>query len=239
MKIRSKAGSDKKWPVQKNFREEKSKREASYERIRLPCYNAIALPKSEFKTVVVLGCGRGGTSAIAGSLHCLGVRMMDSPELNSEDREIVQTFQRERFPRGPMEISKLIQQRNSQFNLWGWKDPGADAYLESVLCFLRNPHIIFVLRNPLDVALSHVASKTGSVEQGMDHAIKKYYGIWEMAKKISCPTLLVGYERTISARKELIGKVVEFLDISPAKTQVSSAVAFLDPKGGYRMPEKA
>lgn len=146
----------------------KSKSEAGYKRIHASCYNAIALPKPTVKTVVVLGCGRGGTSAVAGSIHCLGVRMMDAPELNSEDSDIVRAFQNGRFPNGPSEVAKLIQERNSRFNVWGWKDPAADMYLESVFCFLRNPHFVFVLRNPLDVALSHVASNTGSVEQGME-----------------------------------------------------------------------
>lgn len=216
----------------------KSRAEAGYERIRLPCHTAIALPKPEFKTVVVLGCGRGGTSAVAGSLQCLGVSMMERAELNSEDRDIVQAFQRDRFPRGPVEVSKLIQQRNSQYKLWGWKDPAADMYLESVFCFLRNPHFIFVLRNPLDVALSHLASKTGSIEQGMEQAIKRYHSVWEIVKKLACPTLLVGYERTISARRDFVGRVVEFLDISPTAKQRSKAISFLNPKGGYRMPEE-
>lgn len=215
----------------------RSKVEAEYRRIHSPCYNAIALPDSECKTVVVLGCGRGGTSAVAGSLHCLGVRMMDRPELNSEDREIVQAFQRNKFPRGPLEISRLIADNNDQHRIWGWKDPAADAYLESVFCFLRNPHFIFVLRNPLDVALSHVASKTGSVEQGMEQALKRYNSLWETLKKMSSPTLLVGYERAISSRRDFVERAVAFLGIKPTAKQMSKAASFLNPKGGYKMPE--
>lgn len=220
------------------FRNTKSKAEAGYKRIRTACYNAIAFPKPACKTVVVLGCGRGGTSAVAGSIHCLGVRMMDSPELNSEDAPIVQAFQKNRFPQGPSEVAKLIQERNAQFNVWGWKDPSADLYLESVFCFLRNPHFIFVLRNPLDVALSHVASNTGSIEQGMEQALKRYHNLWEIMKKLACPTLMVGYERAVSTRSDFVKKVVAFLDISPTKKQMSSAAAFLNPKGGYRMPKE-
>lgn len=215
----------------------KNKAEADYKRIKSPCYNAIARPKSNFKTVVVLGCGRGGTSAIAGSIHCLGVRMMDRPELNSEDRDMVQAFQRNRFPSGPAVLSKLIADRNAAFDVWGWKDPAADLYLETVYCFLRNPHFIFVLRNPLDVALSHVASKTGSVEQGMEQAIKRYGSLWEIVKKLACPTLIVGYERALASRRELVDNIVGFLDIRPTARQVSKATAFLNPKGGYKMPE--
>lgn len=217
----------------------KSKVEASYQRILSPCYNAIAFPKSEFKTVVVIGCGRGGTSAVAGSLHCLGIRMMDRPELNSEDRDIAQAFQRSRFPNGCREVADLIKKRNEEFNMWGWKDPSVDLYLESVFCFLRNPHFIFVLRNPMDVALSHVASKTGSVEVGMEQAIVRYGRCWEVIKKLSCPTLLVGYERAISKRGEFVAQVVKFLDISPSKKQTVKASSFLNPKGGYKMPEES
>lgn len=34
------------------------------------------------KTVIVLGSGRGGTSAVAGAIHLLGIRMMESEALN-------------------------------------------------------------------------------------------------------------------------------------------------------------
>lgn len=217
----------------------KSKDEASYERILSPCWNAIAFPKSEFKTVVVIGCGRGGTSAIAGSLHCLGVRMMDRPELNSEDRDIVQAFQKSRYPASCFDVVELIKSRNAEFKMWGWKDPSVDLYLESVFCFLRNPHFLFVLRNPMDVAMSHLASKTGSIEIGMEQAIVRYGRCWELIKKLSCPTLLVGYERAIAKRSEFVGQVVKFLDIAPTKKQVLKAASFLNPKGGYKMPEES
>jgi len=218
-------------------RTRRSKAEASYDRILSPCYNAIAFPKSDFKTVVVIGCGRGGTSAVAGSIHCMGVRMMERPELNSEDRDIVQAFQRRGFSQGCRDVSEKIKERNAEFKVWGWKDPSVDLYLESVFCFLRNPHFLFVLRNPMDVALSHVASKSGSVEVGMEQAITRYHRCWEIVKKLSCPTLLVGYERAISRRRDFVAQVVEFLDISPTKRQISKAVSFLNPKGGYKMPE--
>ena len=41
------------------------------------------------KTVIIMGCGRGGTSAIAGAVHALGIAMVNDEEtsINFEDSD--------------------------------------------------------------------------------------------------------------------------------------------------------
>lgn len=207
---------------------------------RRPTARAVALEPQNFKTVVVVGSGRGGTSSIAGALHLLGVRMCESDcELNSEDSEIVRAYQGN-MHRGHQlaagEAAKVIARRNERYSVWGWKDPSADLYLESVITILRNPHFLFVLRNPVDVAMSHVDTNSGSIEVGLDSSLRRYMRYWKMLQRFGLPTLLVSYERSMADRKGFIDDARSFLNISPTNSQIKNAFDFMDPNGGYRYP---
>lgn len=207
---------------------------------RAPARVAIALPKPDQKTVVVVGSGRGGTSAVAGAVHLLGVRMVEGDyELNSEDYEIVRAYQRNMglgHQRAAEEVSKVIADRNRRYDVWGWKDPSADLYLESVVTGLRNPHFIMVFRNPFDVAQSHVATGTPGIEVGLDSALNRYMRYWGLLQKLRCPTLMVSYERTLSDPRGFVSEACAFLGIAPKRAQRLAAEGFIDPEGGYRAP---
>jgi hypothetical protein len=205
---------------------------------RRPAVVAIAAPRREFKTVVVVGSGRGGTSAIAGAIHLLGVRMVEGGhELNSEDREIVMSYQRnmhEGHRKAAEEVSRIIAERNARYDSWGWKDPSADLYLESVITQIRNPHFVMVFRNPLEVAQSHMEKGTPGIEVGIDAALNRYVRYWLLLQKFRCPTLMVSYERAMSDPSGFVDEACGFLDLKPRRNERSSAIAFLDPAGGYR-----
>ncbi len=204
---------------------------------RKPAAIAIAKTRRDQKTFVVVGSGRGGTSVVSGLVHILGVRMFDHPELNSEDSEIVQAYQgnmKRGHAAAAREVSRVIASRNASHDVWGWKDPSADLYLECVLPNLRDPHFIFVFRNPLDVALSHVETNTVSIEIGLDSALNRYMRYWGLLQKFGCPTLMVSYERVLADKSGFISELSSFLKVSPSKSQVNSATAFIKPDGGYQ-----
>lgn len=205
-----------------------------------PCEVAIKQPSINSKTVIVIGNGRGGTSAIAGAVHLLGVRMVETgEELNSEDFEIVrcyQNFQKHGHIECVKRIGELIENRNSRYSVWGWKDPAADLYLEGVIGLCRNPHFIFIFRNLFDIAMSHVATKSGTIEVAIDVCLNRYLRYWKLLQKFSCPTLMVSYETALVERKETIKRIISFLGISPTRNQITDAVNFLNPKGGYSPP---
>ena len=50
-----------------------------YKRRTEVCRNAIAypLPAYDSRTVIIIGCGRGGTTAVSGVVDALGVRMVE------------------------------------------------------------------------------------------------------------------------------------------------------------------
>ncbi len=221
-----------------------------YHPIKDPCRIGIAYPQAAYdeRTVIVMGCGRGGTTAIAGIVDHLGIRMVEPKErshkVNMEDGEIVRFAigknlnpSQPRWPETYREISKVIERRNAAYTNWGWKDPAADLYLEAVIQHVRNPLVLLVFRNIFDVGLSNVAAGEVSFEMVIDQSIQRYLRCWQIAAKLGLPTLFVSYERAILKRQRCVEMVADFLRLTPSCQQIEAAVHSLRPGGGYVLLE--
>lgn len=228
----------------------------NYIRRKQPCEFCIARSAAHYdsRTVIVVGSGRGGTTAVAGAVHALGIRMAEpNPKtgllpLNMEDPEIVLTGLGRNLPTGAgrhtaivREISRLIEQRSDRHANWGWKDPSAAGYLEAVLPRCRNPLVVFVVRNALDLTLSLTAASgdTLSIEQGIDVAFSTYIELWNILKKCGVPTLLVSYERLLQRREVFVDQLGDFLRLAPTPEQRATAIDFLHQEGGYHWFDKS
>jgi hypothetical protein len=141
-----------------------------------------------------------------------------------------------RHPQAAEEVLKVVADRNQRYNVWGWKDPSADLYLEAIIAQLRNPHFVMVFRNPFDSAQSHIETGTPSIEIALESIMSRYARYWALLQKFCCPTLMVSYESSLSNPKELVSELCDFLAIKPKKSQISDAASFIDPLGGYRSP---
>jgi len=103
-----------------------------------PCIAIQDSTQANPKTVIVTGCGRGGTSAIAGAIHALGIAMVGDEEtsVNFEDSDFtaagMELELQEKFAspyiQTCQQIRSVIQRRNQMNQSWGWKDPYAYHY---------------------------------------------------------------------------------------------------------------
>jgi hypothetical protein len=135
-------------------------------------------------TYIVLGMHRSGTSAVAGMLDRLGVRMgpknarpdwigrhWSNPIGHFENPDIVRlngmilgldgtgvhdtpVWDRRSRPGGPLAAEIDRTLRASESDLWGWKDPWTVLTIDAYLPSLRDPRFIFVFRDPDQVARS-------------------------------------------------------------------------------------
>jgi hypothetical protein len=188
------------------------------------------------KTVVVLGAFRGGTSMVAKMLREIGVFMgseyaRPDPEYdNVEDREFQQLLHRwpiltkdsiseVDFPREIMDpVVELIERRNLQHSLWGWKYPGTVLWClyGGLTKYLRNPHFITVFRDPVAI-FQHQADK-GCIpaadirrKEGLSlrWIAKHNQHLVEHVMQSNAPHLLVSYERTMTGGEEAIESLIE------------------------------
>ena len=205
---------------------------------------AYTAPAYESRTVIVIGCGRGGTTAVAGVVDALGVRMTEASQphtrTNMEDGEFIAAVLDEqpepgssRYPGLYRRIGKIIARRNAAYVDWGWKDPSVDLYLEGVIHQVRKPLVLFVVRNVFDIGMSHLAAGGGSFETAFDQSLQRYQRVWTLLAKLGLPTLFIGFERALADRENFVLQTSEFLRLDPSPEQFDAAVNWLRPQGGY------
>jgi|688.fasta_scaffold188450_1 hypothetical protein len=114
--------------------------------------------------VIVLGCYRSGTSAVAGVLQKLGVNMgfmFDSPTSNNihgyyEDIEFKNFHTK--FDAGDLDVNpqlldnyaSLIKRREQESDLWGIKDPLLCTNLSRFVYNLQTNHKLIVCHRPIN-----------------------------------------------------------------------------------------
>jgi hypothetical protein len=117
-------------------------------------------------------------------------------------------------------VAAIIRKRNSTKDVWGWKDPSADLYLEAVSKELRNPFVLFVNRDMAAIAQSEVKQMQGSIEQAYELALLRFARYWELLQRFGWPTLLVSYERAALDPVSLLSEIADFVGLGqPSKRQ--------------------
>ena len=135
-------------------------------------------------TYIVLGMHRSGTSAVAGMLDRLGVRMgpkqargdwvgrhwsnpmghFENPDivwlngliLNYDGTGVHEDLVWDQIPARARGFAPQIERvlRSTEGELWGWKDPWSVFTVEEFLPHVHDPKFIFVFRDPDQVAAS-------------------------------------------------------------------------------------
>jgi len=166
------------------------------------------------KTIVILGTARGGTSAIASILISAGLFFgyQFKEAGNFEDIDFV--------GKSLDEMRVKIEERNKQFDIWGWKDPFLVNRLE-IIHEIRNPRLIFVFRDPI-AAFDSVTNRD-KVKYVPKSFIRSrlviYQKILDFISESSYPFLLLSFERLIRNPKREVEKMLAFLDIDESRVE--------------------
>lgn len=218
------------------------------------------------KTVVVLGAFRGGTSMVSQLVRELGVFMgekfaaSDREYPNAEDQEFQELLHRPGLltqePIAATDFSAkeikalraLIEKRNRQHALWGWKYPGTVLWClyAGLAQHLRNPHFITVFRDPLAIfqhELDKHCLEPADLRRKQGRSFR-WIGLHnrrlvEHVVKAEAPHLLISYERTMtggpSAKQALVESLIRFLQpalVHPQREQALRVLAAREPLPG-------
>ncbi|MBZ9819643.1 hypothetical protein [Mesorhizobium sp. CA4] len=163
--------------------------------------------------------------------------------LNHEDIELVNLAQGRDLDGNPTgdasqmvteKLRKLVLARNDANELWGWKDPSADLYLETISDVLRNPFVLFVNRDMAAIAQSELSQTQGSIEQAFEQALLRFGRYWELLQRLQWPTLLVSYERAALNSEALLCEVADFIGLPPPTERQKTAVKAFAFERTYR-----
>lgn len=134
-------------------------------------------------------------------------------------------------------LSEMIQARNAEHDLWGWKDPGLFLTLRDCYKSLRNPYFVVSFR---DVLASSQTQVNGGFLPEMIASLRLTYNhlghvidFVEVAAKSGLPLLLSSYERAIGRKDILVEELANFLGIELDEATRQRAICFIDPERGY------
>lgn len=212
-------------------------------------------PVVDLPLVAVLGPFRGGTSAVAGVLHHLGIPMQAIGH-RSMDRDGMETFEhvglnslcRQSFDE-PTLVEKLTSEtRRRLFRIWsgqhckqfrdvakmvGAKSPHLCLMGSDILDTWRHPKFIVVDRPEEHVIQSLAKRNWGWSLEGCIHATRQLTQERELFLALyNPPHLRVSFPDLIEQPDEIIRLICDYLEYAPKPSQSQEAVASIKRKPG-------
>jgi hypothetical protein len=173
--------------------------------------------------VIVLGCYRSGTSAVAGILQRLGVMMgknFDPPAANNpkgfyEDLDFKDLFDRMSDGRDVDGLlSVLVRMRDVEYPLWGVKDPQLCVYLPRLLPFLKDHRLISTLRSKEDISRSLCKAAFGSDDKQFMPLVEHYLRKKDESLAVyDGPVLEVDFEQLKADPKAGVQRIADFCSL--------------------------
>ena len=185
------------------------------------------------KTVIVLGIARSGTTMLAEILSSIGIFMGEKLGVVKEDIELANAIEKKDLEKA----KRLINIRNKNYNMWGWKRPEAFEYYHLWKGLFRNPYIIIIFRDPLSVALRNMKSMNLDLMEGLNFYKIKLFKLIDFIEKVNrenIPIMLISYEKALLNSREFLEALFDFLDLNDDKGSLfNKALSAINPS-----PEK-
>jgi len=175
------------------------------------------------KTFIVLGNYRGDTSVVAGLLQQLGLFIGDSlDEGEAYPSKIYPNYEDLAFQKKSLEqVEEKIQERNDEYDQWGFKDPKTIERIEEIYPFLRNPYLICVFRDPWAVTQSELRHDSSDTIKSLFETANQFHNkmarlVWNAEEIVGDepPILSISYEAVIRHPEREIKRLAKFMEIS-------------------------
>lgn len=182
------------------------------------------------KTFVILGAPRGGTSMVGGLLRLFGIFMGDSISGSYGDKHEDTEFYKSKTKK---ERIGLINKRNEEHEVWGFKDPKVTRYLHEIEKELINPHYIVITREPIPSAKSAAKRNKNQTFEGAFYrsvVINDLLNKFMESNEGKC--IHFTYEDCLEHPANFVETLEVYLDIKLSKEQKQTAINFISP--GYK-----
>lgn len=212
------------------------------------------------KAVIVLGNGRSGTSVLARAINFMGVdlgtdkfvkKKPANPKGYFENKRILQIHKKigsklkyRPSPSGyerrlgirtyKKELKEYIQKEFLDNEVWGWKDPRTNDYLELWQDILKElhvePHYLIIIRNPADV----VASNKRAWDRDEIWSLRQWQlrTLFSLRNTYGGKRVIVSYEELFNNSLECLRRIAQDLKLPWPKNETklkNKLDVFIDP----------
>lgn len=173
----------------------------------------------------VCGLARGGTSAVAGIIHLLGIPFIYTSPLIVEYYEFSKLVVGNKLTEAQKLFNNIIQHYGSNFGL---KVPAPPP------SFVKPKNVVAVFRDPVAIAESIIRHDPYFKNKNMrdvlcGHVLIKLTELINYVKQND--VLIVSYEKLMLDSRSVINYLCEALDLSPTRKQINAAIKWCKKKG--------
>lgn len=178
------------------------------------------------KTVIVVGCARGGTSIVSGVLSSLGLFMGNTscPPVY-EDTELANAFEN----RDDQAVTQIVGAYDSRHEVWGFKRPSNISYLSEIHLKVRNPRYIFIFKDVLAIGNRNLISMQVDLIENMRVALQNYQRALEFILAIKPAAMLVSAEKLLQHKAHFINELCGFIGLQVDGNAIQRAKDFIEP----------
>ena len=153
-----------------------------------------------------MGNYRGGTTAVTQLLIEAGIYMGPKQDTNCEDPAFAV---KDYFPETITKIGKVIKERNDMYEYWGFKFPGSYKFIDKLMPWLKRPHLIIVLRDP--IAMQDSEARRAKVDYSLTHIMNRQRELMEAVDQFGVPKLFISYEHLLCKTHRVCTSLSRFL----------------------------
>lgn len=174
------------------------------------------------KTILICGTAHGGTSFVASTFVRLGVpfaRPGKPKEISLRTHE--HRPLREAFKGGDEKVvSEIALDFARQFDVWGWKLPALHDDFELVCRAVPNPHMVFVFKEPVSVALRVMDITSRDFLRALKVVLRNYQRLVEFAHVTELPILFVSYETAVANLGNFLSDAADFAGVTHFESEM-------------------
>ncbi len=140
-----------------------------------------------------------------------------------EDREIAKLIDEENLE----QLGRLVAERHATHKIWGWKRPNAYKQIGQLENLVRQPRVIVLFRDVLAIGMRNHISMQMDVIKTLPKLVEEYHVLVENISRLSCPTLLVSYEKFLQFPEDSIARVAAFAGVELDDSGMQEALAIV------------
>ena len=183
---------------------------------------------SKQRTIIVSGVARSGTSMVARVLSAGGLFMGDEiDDVVFEDHAFARMF--EHIGHDPVELDRLVEFRNANHSVWGFKRPHLHVHGADIIRRFRNPLVILTVRDPVAIAERNAIAEMNDPALGVSAAMQDLEDMMAFAGAVTCPTLLMSYERALDQPDTCISALFDFCSLDVPAPARQTMRALIEP----------
>ena len=174
------------------------------------------------RTVAIIDFAHAGTTMLAGVCEILGVPMVGRryKPMKWEDLDVVEALENEGA------FAALVEQRNEQYKLWGFKYCGAWKFQPLLERYLRDPVYLAIFKEPVAVTRSRFGRIT---PDKVLNTIIQFQKAVEGMRDTTPEVHLLSYEQAIINPWLFVRQVIRLIGIQPTPGQCDAAIEFIQP----------